>query len=339
METLASKKKFGAEEATEASHSTRKLIKVCPFEALSNFPEVTADPKEVETMSVPSLGTIEISLDEDVKRLESQGLALGITIAIEIISSEVFVTALLSNISDAEKTTSEQVRLHINACRLTLKVIEIGEHMDAYALVYRSEDPAAIYFNPLLLLNFAREERRDPSSVKLHAIFLGVKIMHEFAHLIHPVISADLKNSVLSKSIGGGGKRKMKTPQKSKGGAMFDDYGEMLEYDLVGGIMELHGSSPIAFSCNNLILYPHVLARQGRLVVPVTLVLDRTLAALRLETREDFVDKAYTGQRGHLASSKSTRFSNFSDIGDSDVIDIEVFQVDESESGIPEPTF
>jgi hypothetical protein len=49
---------------------------------------------------------------------------------------------------------------------------------------------------------------------------------------------------------------------------MFGDFGEMVEYDITGGILELYSEKrgAPAFCVDRLILYTHPMARQGHLV-------------------------------------------------------------------------
>ncbi len=72
-----------------------------------------------------------------------------------------------------------------------------------------------------------------------HVLFLAMKIVHEVSHLVHPKISPSLCNQVRKRVLGGEGKRKMKTPKKIKAGVKFSHFGEMVEYDILGGILEI----------------------------------------------------------------------------------------------------
>ena len=248
----------------------------------------------------------------------------GLKLALDIILSSDYVRILLENIADAVKPSETFVRQCIDSMRIGISVIEIGEHMDAYALVYRDLHPNTIFFNPLLLMQVMLEEMSSATSEEKKrrcSLFIGMKIVHEFSHLVHPHISALLRNQTVPKTQGGEGKRKRLTPEKMKP-ALFQDFGEMVEHDILGGILELYTSvrQPVAYRVDQLILYAHPASRTGRIVriADQDYTADDALASLRLETFSEPVDKPYTGPRGHLGVS--VRFSEPATVAESDVI-------------------
>jgi hypothetical protein len=186
----------------------------------------------------------------------------------------------------------------------TISIIEIGEHMDAYALVYREEYPQNIYLNPLLLMQLGLSEMRGatPEHMRKCALFIAVKIVHELSHLVHPLISERLRAQVNKRHLGEEGKRKMRTSEKSKNGAIFSDFGEMVEFDLCGGIMEIYTDArpPIGFFIDELVLYEHPHSREGRIVQVkgTDYEITDSLDDMRFTVAATTVNTPYRGPRG-----------------------------------------
>ena len=92
----------------------------------------------------------------------------------------------------------------------------------------------------------------------------------------------------------------METVEKSKNGHTFTDLGEMIEFDITGGIVELQYNPEIAFQAEFLRSYPRPQAKTGkRLIMPSVMVISEDLTSLLLPKSEE-VDKPYRGQRGFL---------------------------------------
>lgn len=265
----------------------------------------------------------------------------GLSMAKAIIETDKFIEIVIDNLSDVTKPTAEDVRGIVDTLAVKISVIEIAAHLDAYAFIYRATNPNHIYFNPLLLMQIALAEKRGSTHQHLRALslFIAIKTVHEYSHLIHPLVSARLRDQVKKRAFGGENKQKMKTPEKSKGGAKFGDFGEMVEYDLLGGISELYSSSkqPEVYSMDHIILYDHPGAREGHLVRVKSsdYIISAALDEMRLEIEEDAVDKPYKGPRGHLVGS--ARFSAPGEAAESDIIDGEV-EAGKC-GGIKDPTF
>ena len=123
--------------------------------------------------------------------------------------------------------------------------------------------------------------------------------------------------------LGGEGKRRMVTRQKLKAGVMFMDFGEMVEYDILGGILEIYNRDcqPAAFCIQDLILY-------GSLVVVKNsdYVVTPSLQDFAVQVGE-IIERPYRGPRGHL--SKYVGFSNT----------VEADVISEDRSNFLEPTF
>jgi hypothetical protein len=266
----------------------------------------------------------------------------GISLAKAIIATTRYTEAVLDNLSDNTKPSVADVRKCIDALTVQLTVIEIAAHMDAFALIYRSSDPGRIFLNPLLLMQIVLAERRGATEQHLRclSLFIAVKIVHEYSHLIHPLLSTRLRDQVKKRALGGENKQKMKTPEKSKGGAKFGDFGEMIEYDLFGGICELYTTvpQPAAYSMEHIILYDHPAAPEGHLVSVKTSAYTVTdsLEDLRLAVEANAVEKPYRGPRGHLVGN--VRFSASGAAAESDIIDFVEGQAEQDEA-LKDPTF
>lgn len=269
--------------------------------------------------------TLRITIDPVLNGLGLVGdtFRAAVGMAVQMLSTDKYCSVLIENISDETKPNVAEVRTTINSMDITVSTIQIGEHMDAYALVYRDNSENNIYINPLLLMQIRRMEIGGATAEYLRkcSLFLAAKIVHELSHLIQPKISPKLTNQVKKRALGGEGKRKMQTPEKSKGGAKFSDFGEMVEYDIFGGILEIYTAEkqPVAYLIDELILYEHPTARIGSIVI--VKATDYTVSP----TLDDFVltkggnvDKPYKGPRGHLGVS--VRFSAPGAAAESDII-------------------
>lgn len=136
--------------------------------------------------------------------------------------------------------------------------IELKADMDAYACVYcgvpgREADYSTIYFNPLLLLSARKLEADHTSSlgkrphdehqviasssssqplpksdvqVRL-TMFFVIKIIHEISHIINFHCNLEMNDKMIT------------SPKKMfKGSVLFQDFGEMIEFKLFGGVIE-----------------------------------------------------------------------------------------------------
>lgn len=210
--------------------------------------------------------------------------------------------------------------------------------MDAYAVVYHDTDANKIFLNPLLFLQIALSEQTGASDEHKNRciLFLAIKMVHAFSHLVHPHISPVLRNQTEPKAMGGERRKKRVTQEKLKL-VIFQDYGEMVEYDLLGGILDLYTevSKPVAYRVDQLILYDHPTARNGRIVKITTEQLQITprLASLRFAVFDERVDQPYRGYMGHFGLRTSTRFRPDPE---ADVINGDE---EESDTDIPSPTF
>lgn len=289
-------------------------------------------------------GGVCISLHEIITStgLQFPGLDQGIEAAQAILLSDDYATSFLANIDqdDASALSTESVKEYLMSMTFDIRIIRIGAHLDALALVYRKEFPQTIFLNPLMLLQMKIEEAADPNTSTAHAFFLGCKLVHETSHLIHPHLSRKLALSVVKKTEGGEGKKKMETAEKTKGGNTFTDLGEMIEFDMYGGTMELVYNPEVAFDARYIVSYHRPSAKSGHhVVVPTGKVTSENVSILRVAKGEE-IDKPYRGQRGHLELSSGTRFSAPGLFGESDVIE-EGKEEDVDAEGfmLPEATF
>lgn len=280
---------------------------------------------------------LSITIDPDFGALGLGGAILdsALQLACQILTTDKYCQVLIDNTSDSVKPMVDKVRATINNQSFEVTNIIIGEHMDAYALVYRNDDPNKIYINPLLLIQSKKLEIQngDEISKRKYVLFLAMKIVHEVSHLIHPKISPNLWNQVRKRSLGGEGKRKMRTPQKLKAGIMFNDFGEMVEYDILGGILEIYNSDPqpAAFFIQELILYAHPYAVEGSIVTlkDTEYVVSPSLHEFALQIGAT-IEQPYRGSRGHLGIA--VNFSAPWLMAEADVIS-------EDTSGFLEPTY
>jgi hypothetical protein len=242
-------------------------------------------------------------------------LKSGLNLAERLVQSPKFIAALIENLHDEVKPSLETVTDIVAALSLTVNTVSQAKDISAYACSNRAHgDADTIYLNPIMLMRFAKEDKEmgEEGSIR-RSVFLGLKIMHEVAHIVHLRISADLRNQTVSRKESGQGKRKTVTPPRSKGGALFVDYGEMIEFDILGGISELYDAneSGEAFAATDIIIYPHNLADEGS-----TVVLPHNLAVgldtfLPLEVNVMGIQKAYAGPRCNLGERFSSRATSY----------------------------
>lgn len=267
----------------------------------------------------------------------------GFALAKSIIETVRYAEIVIDNLSDEKKPSIAEVRGIIKWSAVKLSVIEIAAHLDAFALIYRTSNPDQILFNPLLLMQIALAEKRGatPQYLRGFSLFIAIKTVHEYSHLIHPMISARLRNQVKKRTLGGENKQKMTTPEKSKGGAKFGDFGEMVEYDLFGGIAELYTTArqPVTYSMDHIILYDHPTAREGHIVSVKTsaYIVTEALDQMRLEVKDVMVDKPYRGPRGHLVDN--IRFLASGAVAESDIIDLAQEEGGLQGGTVKDPTF
>jgi hypothetical protein len=276
--------------------------------------------------------------------LGSMSFTSGVRAASAIINTSKFCQILVENLTDETKPNWEDVRKIIEGTKILITIIECGEFMDEYSVVHCVENPKTIFLNPLLLMQALLAERRGETSKKMdkYALFIAVKIIHEFSHLIHPLISPMHRTQVEKKSLGGLGKRRMMTPQRSKGGANFSDYGEMVEFDMCGGIVEIYSDShqPRAYCVEDLILYKYPQAHQGNLVlvadsIDFEIAIGDDLSEMKFELSPDLVDKPYKGSMGQIPVEVQ-----FSSVGDNNVVKLDLGEEGGfAEERISHPTF
>lgn len=266
----------------------------------------------------------------------------GLELAKAVIETARYVDIVIDNLGDESKPSAAEVRAVIETLPIKATVIENAVHLDAYAVVYRTSCPNEIFFNPLLFMQIALAEKRGSTDQHLRSLslFIAIKTVHQYSHLIHPRVSSTLRNQAKKRALGGDGKQKLTTPEKSKGGAMFGDFGEMVEYDLFGGISELYTTAkqPVAYSMGRIILFDHPGAREGHLVVVKNsdYVVTADLADLRLTVEEGTVDRPYRGPRGHLGITGGC-------LGPGERVESDVIELAENEredgGAVMDPTF
>jgi hypothetical protein len=223
----------------------------------------------------------------------------------QILRTEKYCSLLVENISDVDKPSVTDVAAQVNSMGAVISIIQIAEQLDAYVMVDRENSPNTMWLNPLLLMQIKmREMEGAPADLmRKYILLLAAKIIRAFSHLIHPKISPSLRNQVKKRSLGGEEKRGMRTPERSKNGAMFDDFGEMMECDILGGILDTctEEKKPAAYAIDELIVHKYSRARSGTIVkVKATdYVVTADLSDLLLEVGDE-VDQPYKGDRDHL---------------------------------------
>lgn len=271
--------------------------------------------------------SLTLSFDPHIQQLGLVGpsLTFGLELARHIVSTGTYCNVLIENIADNGKPSAADVQACIAARNVIISIIQVGEHMDAYAVVYRAQKLSTIFINPLLLMQIRLMEIQgsSPNFLRKCSLFIAVKVVHALSQLIQPEISPRLRNQVKKRALGGEGKLRMQTPEKSKGGAIFSDFGQMIEHDIFGGIVDIYTreSQPVAFLIDELILYEHPTARSGRLVQVKAsdYTVTEGLADLVLRVGES-VDEPYRGPRGHVGVPPVT-LSGPANAAESDVID------------------
>ena len=141
---------------------------------------------------------LSITIDVEVEALGLSGTILhsATHLARQILVTDKYCQVLIDNIADSVKPTIDTVRAAVNNQSFEVTNILVGEHMDAYALVYRDDDPNRVYINPLLLIQSKQAEIRNGEDIckRKYVLFLAMKIVHEVSHLMHPKISPSLCN-------------------------------------------------------------------------------------------------------------------------------------------------
>jgi hypothetical protein len=255
----------------------------------------------IETMSVAIL------IDPCVTALGLTGdtLTAAVELAGSIISTMRYAAVVINNIADAVKPNLAEVSAIVSSMRITISIIQIAEDLDAYAVVDRELHPNKILLNPLLLMQTRRREIDGLGAefMRRYALFLAVKIVHHISHLLEPHVSQVLRTQTKKRSAGGQGKARMQTLERSKDGAMFCDFGEMVEYDVFGGILDTYtdDEQPIAYAIDELILHSRPGARSGTIVTvkATDYVVTPDLADFHL-AQGRAVDVPYKGPRRHL---------------------------------------
>ena len=217
-------------------------------------------------------------LDPAVERIASDGFKEGLGLAKEILRSEAFFN-ILHDVSDGDINKGES-RAFAQRSFTILPILE-RVNFDAYALVQRHSNPNFIYFNPILLYQMVlteaveakeKEQQQQPPAEKkpkidpiesitlgkkeLNAFFTAVKAVHEFSHLAHFACGSGLQQQLVSKKLGGGGKRKEVSLQKEVDKVIYGDFGDMVEKMIFGAVVWAYHPDE-AFAIDELLAIPN----------------------------------------------------------------------------------
>lgn len=123
------------------------------------------------------------------------------------------------------------------------------ELVTAFAGVFRVKYPNIIFFNPIVIFNMAlkQQDLRDQKLeldrvVKLQTIFLAIKIVHEFTHLL------DIKVSPTVIKLGRSPSKIIREDVKEGlRDVAYDDMGTLMEKELFGGCVEMKSNDDSGF--------------------------------------------------------------------------------------------
>ena len=214
--------------------------------------------------------------------LYPQSFVAAIEIARSIVAQNEFLELLTDLFGDMDINCAKSMIEK----GFSVRTIELKADLDAYACVYcgvpgQEANYTTMYFNPLLLLSARKLEAtqeevsslgkrkydapssssqpKSDSKIRL-TMFFVIKIIHEISHILNfhcnPIIQT-----------------KRKTPPKKlvKGAPAFENFGEMVELKLFGGVIEHSEERKInekrAFSIQGIVLYKFSGdARGGRMI-------------------------------------------------------------------------
>ena len=117
-----------------------------------------------------------------------------------------------------------------------------------------------IYMNSSLMLEMMIET--DPAKLPLYTVFIGHKLAHQVAHIVHCIISGKQHQS-----------QTICMPPLKLGQYTFDDIGDCMEAEVAGGVLGiLEADHPnfqgtVKFKISQVLMYSHLNARMGHPVL------------------------------------------------------------------------
>jgi hypothetical protein len=197
--------------------------------------------------------------------------ALGIELAIMILSSTEFEKVFFTEVSDCDRIK------FTNWLNKTYSIHLLHEKkiIDAYCAVYRQSHPDKVFFNPLLVLNMLRqEENQHPDSPVFRqiALFIAAKLTHEVSHILHyqcsPSLRGDCFRTTIGKAVEDLVKEKFDNRTRTTiQPVLYNDLGELVERNLFGGLVEAKFSNTDNYmDIEHCAIYPSKGTRYGHYV-------------------------------------------------------------------------
>ncbi|RYH14222.1 hypothetical protein EON65_33970 [archaeon] len=100
-----------------------------------------------------------------------------------------------------------------------------------------------------------------PSLPLKYKHFIAVKIVHKCTHIFHKRLSLSLQLQTVPKKASGLEKRKSMSPQKMINDHASNEFGELAEFYIFGGIVEPVCELNIAYEVQYLVFYAFPLAK------------------------------------------------------------------------------
>jgi hypothetical protein len=131
------------------------------------------------------------------------------------------------------------------------------DSVTAFCCVYRQDSLTALFFNPYLVLNLLRQQNcplEADEKIRQGSLFICAKLVREISHLLHWCSSDRLRNSKtgLTPPREYLDTFKIKTkvscfPQIITKPVVYSDFGEMVERELFGGLIEAKTTDPTVY--------------------------------------------------------------------------------------------
>ena len=282
-------------------------IIIKPIDRNCNFwhypiPSIPLDMTDPEDqVKRQKLTCIQFEPDEVCQVLwNSESMRRGVHFAQKILMSAQFSNAIVKLMPNI---LLDDVYDYLENKTFKLKLIRLKRDMNAYACVYRIVDPEGIYLNPVLLLEmFTRE-------IAKQSFFIGVKLIHEVSHLLNVCCDKTLRES-----------KTLVTPEKQLNGHKFDDFGDMMEYSLFGGICEhTEKQCKHLFGIDDVVIYSYPGEPSGNIALLDNSFMDNIIqnceADLTVNRGQSYSGKSTGARKAISFPSRASRVSESDVIG------------------------
>jgi len=175
---------------------------------------------------------------------------IAIELAKKILSSKIYAKKIEENVDDFDEVSFDN-GLKSPYC---IKMTSIKSCATAYCWVTRQdpENEKTVFFNPLLIMSLLLRQG-NPIVFANQIIFITVKLVHEISHLLHWTSSNTLRTSSTKVSPSKDFNDIIK--EVRKGGEQisylkpvtYNDFGEIMEKELFGGLVELKSDDTDSF--------------------------------------------------------------------------------------------